>query len=52
MEITRCFKNGITPTPGPPGGEDDEMGGVVGGMGGVSIQEPPAVGFNVQVSVV
>lgn len=24
VEIDRCLKNGITPTPGPPGGEDEE----------------------------
>ena len=51
VEINRCFKNGITPTPGPPTGEEgDELFGVTGGMGGVPGQEqPPPFGFSVQV---
>lgn len=38
VEIDRCLKNGITPTPGPPGEQllDDE------------VTPPPPVGFNVQ----
>lgn len=34
MDIDKCLKNGITPTPGPPGGDDSEFGmGLSGGMG-------------------
>lgn len=40
VEIDRCLKNGINPTPGPPGGDDDTLGQGEGGGGG-------AVGWNV-----
>ena len=39
MDIDKCLKNGITPTPGPPGGDSSEFGnlgmgsGPPGGMG-------------------
>ena len=39
VDIDKCLKNGITPTPGPPGGEDSEFinfglgSGPSGGMG-------------------
>ena len=49
VEIDRCLKNGITPTPGPPGGDeggafnlgdlDADLGG--GGGGGGSFDVPP-----------
>ena len=38
VEIDRCLKNGITPTPGPPGG--DEMGGDL--QYGFSAAPPPS----------
>ena len=43
VEIDRCLKNGITPTPGPPGGNTDDEGSEQGGgaiIGG-------AIGFNI-----
>lgn len=42
VEVDRCLKNGITPTPGPPGGsdEDEGFGNEQGAFGGI--------GFNVQ----
>ena len=37
MDIDKCLKNGVTPTPGPPGGDNSELGdfgmGLAGGMG-------------------
>ena len=49
-EITRCLNNGISPTPGPPGGlenegeyGDDESGG--GYMDQTSSTQPPGIGF-------
>ena len=41
VEIDRCLKGGIPPTPGPPGGSDDDQFGGVG--------QPPA-GFTVEPS--
>ena len=47
VDIDKCLKNGITPTPGPPGGDNSEFGdlgmGVAGGMG----SGPPASGMGV-----
>lgn len=49
IEISRCLNNGITPTPGPPGGienegeyGDDESGG---GYIQTSSTQPPGIGF-------
>ena len=37
VDIDKCLKNGITPTPGPPGGDNSELGdfgmGLASGMG-------------------
>ena len=41
VEIDRCLKSGIMPTPGPPGGED------AGGNGGEAVGPAPAIGFTV-----
>jgi len=40
VEIDRCLKSGIMPTPGPPGGE-------AGGNGGEAVGPAPAIGFTV-----
>ncbi len=45
VEIDRCLKSGITPTPGPPGGEEGEEFGFFDGFG-ENPQAPPP-GFNV-----
>ena len=51
VEIDRCLKNGIEPTPGPPVEEEDEFAGIESGMGGVTVQDqPPPFGFNAEVS--
>lgn len=39
VDISRCLDNGITPTPGPPGGWGQEDPTDEGG-------DPPAYGFN------
>lgn len=39
MDIDKCLKNGITPTPGPPGG-DPELGGLGTGFPGGIGTEP------------
>eukprot|EP00731_Ephydatia_muelleri_P031865 Em0023g372a len=54
VEIDRCLKNGITPTPGPPGGDeggafnlgdlDADLGGGGGGGGGSFDVPPPQSG--------
>ena len=41
VEIDRCLKNGIPPTPGPPGGNEEDLELQFGGVG------PPAAGFTV-----
>lgn len=47
VEIDRCLKSGITPTPGPPGGEEGQEFGAFGDFGG-DTNYTPQVGFNVQ----
>jgi vacuolar protein sorting-associated protein VTA1 len=42
IEIDRCIKNGIPPTPGPPGGMEDEEDDEIS-----QPQKPPAIGFNI-----
>lgn len=54
VEIDRCLKTGVTPTPGPPGGMEDEFGAMGGGGGEYDPsdvqQPPPTIGFNMPVS--
>lgn len=51
VDIDKCLKNGITPTPGPPGGDDSEFTmGLSGGMGsgppgGMGSGPPGGMGF-------
>lgn len=42
VEIDRCLKNGITPTPGPPGGDELQEGLPVPGGGLADTHQPPA----------
>ena len=51
MEIDRCLKNGITPTPGPPGEqerEEDEFGDDQGGAGASGFSHPPPSSYDAQ----
>ena len=44
VDIDKCLKNGITPTPGPPGGDDSEfinLGLGSGPSGGMGSAPPP-----------
>ena len=56
VEIDRCLKTGVTPTPGPPGGIEDDEFGTIGEGGGEydpnDVQQPPPIGFNMPVSYV
>ncbi len=47
VEIDRCLKSGITPTPGPPGGEEGEEFGPSVGDYGADTRVPPEPGFMV-----
>lgn len=51
VEIDKCLKNGITPTPGPPGGqetEEDEFGNDQGGAGASGFAQPPPSSYDAQ----
>ena len=47
MDIDKCLKNGITPTPGPPGGDNSEftnLGLGSGPPGGIESRPPGVMG--------
>ena len=41
VDIDKCLKNGITPTPGPPGGDDSNLGLGSGPPSGMGSGPPP-----------
>ena len=48
MDIDKCLKNNITPTPGPPGGGNSEFGDLgmgSGPPGGMGTGPPPGGGY-------